>query len=72
MLNQVGIHYIGFSVNYPSASTHHFIYNGVRDNGVRLAGSLGSYANAEGKLRAFYAFDPDDILVKFDEGTTNG
>lgn len=72
MLNQVGLHHICFSVKDPTALAHHLIDNGVRDNGVRLAGSPESYAGAEGKMRAFYAFDPHDILVQFDDGTTTG
>ena len=67
MLDQLGIHHICFSVKEPTALAHHLI-----DNGVRLAGSLESYANAEGKVRAFYAFDPDGILVQFDDGTATG
>ena len=66
-LDQVGIHHICFTVKDPTSLAKHLVANGVK-----LAGSLESYTNAQGKVRVFYCFDPDGILVQFDDGTATG
>ena len=66
-LDQVGIHHICFSVKDTMGLAQHLI-----DSGVQLAGSLESYTRADGKVHAFYVFDPDGILVQFDDGTATG
>ena len=66
-LDQVGIHHICFSVKDTLALAHHLI-----DSGVQLAGSLEGYTSSDGKIHAFYVFDPDGILVQFDDGTATG
>ena len=66
-LDQVGIHHICFSVKDTLGLANHLIASGVQ-----LAGSLESYTRSDGKVHAFYVFDPDGILVQFDDGGGTG
>ena len=36
--------------------------------GVEIAGGIEAFADAQGNVRTFFAFDPDGILVQFDSG----
>ena len=36
--------------------------------GVRLAGPIDTWMDAQGNIRSFYAYDPDGILIQFDAG----
>ncbi|MSQ07530.1 MAG: VOC family protein [Dehalococcoidia bacterium] len=66
-LDQVGIHHICFTVKDPTSLARHLVAHGVK-----LADTLEGYTNAQGKVRVFYCFDPDGILVQFDDGSATG
>jgi catechol 2,3-dioxygenase-like lactoylglutathione lyase family enzyme len=36
--------------------------------GVPLAGTLDDFTDAQGVMRTFFVYDPDGILVQFDQG----
>ena len=62
-LDQVGISHVSFTVND---------VRGLADNliaaGVEIAGGIEAFADENGNVRTFFAFDPDGILVQFDSG----
>ncbi len=62
-LDQIGISHISFSVDdVPSVAAE------LAGKGVPLAGSLADFTNAQGQVRTIFVYDPDGILVQFDEG----
>ena len=36
--------------------------------GVSLAGTMDDFADGSGNVRTIFVYDPDGILVQFDEG----
>jgi catechol 2,3-dioxygenase-like lactoylglutathione lyase family enzyme len=36
--------------------------------GVSLAGTLDDFSDDQGVMRTFFVYDPDGILVQFDQG----
>ena len=62
-LDQVGISHISFGVEDVRAYAEELIANGVS-----LAGSLEDFTNDLGVMRTFFVYDPDGILVQFDQG----
>ena len=59
-LDMVGISHISFGVADVKSLTHELL-----DKGVELAGPIESFTDADGDIRSIYVFDPDGILVQF-------
>ena len=62
-LDHKGISHISFEVEDVQAYAQELIANGVP-----LAGTLDDFTDSSGKIRTFFVYDPDGILVQFDEG----
>ena len=62
-LDQVGVSHLSFSVTDVRALADELIAKGVE-----IAGGIEAFADAQGNVRTFFAFDPDGILVQFDNG----
>ena len=63
-LDQIGVSHISFSVRDVRVLADELIAKGVE-----IAGGLEAFADAEGNVRTFFAYDPDGILVQFDNGS---
>ena len=61
-LDQIGISHISFAVEDVRAYAEELMAKGVP-----LAGTLDSFTDAEGVMRTFFVYDPDGILVQFDQ-----
>ena len=59
-LDQVGISHISFGVRDVKA-----LADELTAKGYVLAGTADSFLNANGEMRSIYVFDPDGILVQF-------
>ena len=59
-LDQVGITHISFGVHNVKA-----LADDLTAKGYELAGPAESFTNATGEMRSIYVFDPDGILVQF-------
>ena len=62
-LDQIGISHISFGVEDVRAYAEELIAKGVQ-----LAGTLEDFTNDQGVMRTFFVYDPDGILVQFDQG----
>jgi catechol 2,3-dioxygenase-like lactoylglutathione lyase family enzyme len=62
-LDQVGISHFSFTVRDPKALAEELALKGVR-----LAGPIDTWMDAQGNIRSFYVYDPDGILIQFDAG----
>ncbi len=62
-LDQKGISHISFGVENVKAYAEELIAKGVP-----LAGSMEDFTDASGNVRTIFVYDPDGILVQFDEG----
>lgn len=62
-LDQVGVSHVSFTVKNVRGLADELIAKGVE-----IAGGIEAFADAEGNVRTFFAFDPDGILVQFDSG----
>ena len=62
-LDQIGISHISFGVDDVAG-----VAAELQAKGVPLAGNLSDFTNAEGVVRTIFVYDPDGILVQFDEG----
>ncbi len=62
-LDQIGISHISFGVEDVRAFADELI-----GKGVQLAGTLDDFTNDQGVMRTFFVYDPDGILVQFDQG----
>jgi len=62
-LDQVGVSHLSFTVKNVRGLADELVAKGVE-----IAGGIGAFADAEGNVRTFFAFDPDGILVQFDGG----
>ena len=62
-LDQVGISHISFGVEDLNAFAKELI---AKD--VPLAGTMEDFTDASGNVRTIFVYDPDGILVQFDEG----
>src|SRR5712691_1201450 len=40
--------------------------------GAQLGGPRASFTNAAGRIRSFYVYDPDGIIIQFDSGLNEG
>ena len=65
-LDQKGISHISFEVENVKTYAEKLI-----SNGVTLAGSMEDFTDDHGKVRTIFVYDPDGILVQFDEGPTS-
>lgn len=62
-LDQIGISHISFGVQDVRAYAEELMAKGVS-----LAGTLDDFTNDQGVMRTFFVYDPDGILVQFDQG----
>ena len=62
-LDQKGISHISFGVDNVKEFAEELIAKGVP-----LAGSMKDFTDASGNVRTIFVYDPDGILVQFDEG----
>ena len=62
-LDQKGISHISFEVEDVKAYAQELIAKGVP-----LAGTMDDFADGSGNVRTIFVYDPDGILVQFDEG----
>ncbi len=66
-LDQLGITRFSFTVPDTEALLHEFFAKGVP-----LGGPRESFTNAQGRVRSFYVYDPDGIIIQFDSGLQEG
>ncbi|MFQ6028049.1 MAG: VOC family protein [Dehalococcoidia bacterium] len=64
-LDHVGISHLAFTVSDVNGLAQE-----LSAKGVPLAGSMESFQDAQGNIRNFYVYDPDGILLQFDDGNT--
>ena len=62
-LDQRGISHISFEVENVNAFAEELIAKGVE-----LAGTMENFTDGSGNVRTIFVYDPDGILVQFDEG----
>ena len=62
-LDQVGVSHLSFTVTDVRG-----LADELAAKGVEIAGGIEAFADAQGDIRTFFAFDPDGILVQFDNG----
>ncbi len=62
-LDQIGISHISFGVDDVRAYAEELMAKGVA-----LAGTIDDFTNDQGVMRTFFVYDPDGILVQFDQG----
>ena len=62
-LDQVGVSHLSFTVKNLRALADELV-----GKGVEIAGGIEAFADAQGNVRTFFAFDPDGIIVQFDSG----
>ena len=62
-LDQIGISHISFGVEDVRAYAEELM-----SKGVPLAGTLDDFTDDQGLMRTFFVYDPDGILVQFDQG----
>ncbi len=62
-LDQKGISHISFAVEDVKAYAQELIAKGVP-----LAGTMEDFTDGSGDVRTIFVYDPDGILVQFDEG----
>ena len=62
-LDQIGISHVSFGVEHVRAYAEELIAKGVP-----LAGTLEDFTDDQGAMRTFFVYDPDGILVQFDQG----
>lgn len=62
-LDQKGISHISFGVDNLNAFAQELVAKGAS-----LAGTMDDFTDAEGNVRTIFLYDPDGILVQFDEG----
>jgi catechol 2,3-dioxygenase-like lactoylglutathione lyase family enzyme len=61
-LDQIGISHISFVVDNLSAVADELIAKGVH-----MAGELSDFQDEQGHMRTFFVYDPDRILVQFEQ-----
>ncbi len=67
MLDQVGISHLSFTVGDIEALTARLLANGVA-----TCGPADAFREASGRLRTVFFYDPDGMLVQFDDGLAEG
>jgi glyoxylase I family protein len=63
-LDQIGISHLSFMVDDLER-----VVDELLARGVQIAGDLKDFCDAEGKMRTFFVYDPDHILVQFEAAT---
>ena len=63
MLDQVGISHMSFTVPDVQALTTRLLAQGVK-----TCGPPDAFKGADGRIRTVFVYDPDGVLVQFDEG----
>jgi catechol 2,3-dioxygenase-like lactoylglutathione lyase family enzyme len=66
-LDQMGITHFSFTVSDPQA-----LMDELLAKGATLGGPREAFTNAQGRVRSFYVYDPDGILIQFDSGLNEG
>jgi catechol 2,3-dioxygenase-like lactoylglutathione lyase family enzyme len=66
-LDQMGITHFSFTVPDPEALLEDLVAKGAQ-----LGGPRASFVNANGRVRSFYVYDPDGIIIQFDSGLNEG
>ncbi len=66
-LDQMGITHFSFTVPDTEALLEELLAKGVPLGGPRTA-----FTNAQRRIRSFYVYDPDGIIVQFDSGLNEG
>jgi catechol 2,3-dioxygenase-like lactoylglutathione lyase family enzyme len=66
-LDQMGITHFSFTV--PDTES---LLDELLAKGARLGGPRESFTNAQGRVRSFYVYDPDGIIIQFDSGLNEG
>jgi catechol 2,3-dioxygenase-like lactoylglutathione lyase family enzyme len=66
-LDQLGITHFSLTVPDTEALLHELLAKGVP-----LGGPRESFTNAQGRVRSFYVYDPDGIIIQFDSGLHEG
>lgn len=61
-LDQIGISHISFGVENVRAYAEELVARGVP-----LAGTMADFTDDKGVMRTFFVYDPDGILVQFDQ-----
>ena len=62
-LDQIGISHISFEVEDVRAYAEELMAKGVT-----MAGTLADFTDDQGVMRTLFVYDPDGILVQFDQG----
>jgi glyoxylase I family protein len=63
-LDQIGISHISFIADDLERVADELI-----TKGVQIAGELKDFCDEQGKMRTFFVYDPDRILVQFEQAT---
>ena len=66
-LDQMGITHFSFTVPDTEA-----LLDELLARGARLGGPREAFINAQGRVRSFYVYDPDGIIIQFDSGLNEG
>ena len=66
-LDQMGITHFSFTVPDTEA-----LLDELLARGARLGGPREAFINAQGRVRSFYLYDPDGIIIQFDSGLNEG
>lgn len=66
-LDQMGITHFSFTVPDTEA-----LLDELLAKGARLGGPRETFTNAQGRVRSFYVYDPDGIIIQFDSGLNEG
>ena len=62
-LDQVGISHFSFTVPNVKALADELV-----SKGVKLAAPMAAFTNAQGNVSSIFCYDPDGILLQFDQG----
>ncbi len=66
-LDQMGITHFAFTVPDTEALMEELL-----TQGAQLGGPREAFTNAQGRVRSFYVYDPDGIIIQFDSGLNEG
>ena len=66
-LDQMGITHFSFTVPDTEA-----LLDELLAKGAPLGGPREAFTNAQGRVRSFYVYDPDGIIIQFDSGLNEG
>jgi catechol 2,3-dioxygenase len=66
-LDQMGITHFSFTVPDTEA-----LLDELLAKGARLGGPRQAFTNTQGRVRSFYVYDPDGIIIQFDSGLNEG